>query len=82
MLATSDTGALLLFVQRPNYVDLPEGEAALQAKGRYSELVSLLQAKGHDSSALELLKRVSQRAEDLPIPPQGEPLPGLNASVC
>ena len=71
MLATSDTGALLRFVQRPNSVDLAEGESALQAQGRYSELVALLQAKGHHSSALDLLKKVSQRAEDLPVAPQG-----------
>lgn len=71
MLATSDTGALLRFVQRPNSIDLAAGEESLQAKGRYSEMVALLQAKGKHAAALDILKRVSQKAEDLPVAPQG-----------
>ena len=71
MLATSDTGALLRFVQRPNSVDLAAGEESLQARGRYSELVALLQAKGRHSAALDILKKVSQKTGDLPTPPQG-----------
>lgn len=34
------------FVQRPNWVDLEAGEAALRSAGRYSELVALYQV-GH-----------------------------------
>ena len=34
MLAMSDTGALLAFVQRSNHVDLAEGEMILRAEGR------------------------------------------------
>ena len=71
MLATRDTGALLRFVQRPNSVDLAAGSASLQEKGRYSELVALLQAKGQHSAALDLLKKVSQKTEDLAVAPQG-----------
>ena len=71
MLATSDTGALLRFVQRPNAIHLSAGESALQAQGRYSELVALLQAKGQHSAALDILKKVSQKTEDLPVSPQG-----------
>lgn len=73
MLVMKDTGALLRFVQRPNAIDLAEGEAALRIKGRYSELVSLLKDKNRHAAALEILKKVSQRVEDLPVPPQGPP---------
>lgn len=33
------------FVQRPNWVDLGAGEAALRSAGRYSELVALYQVR-------------------------------------
>ena len=54
-----DTGALLRFVQRPNRVSLREGEAALKAAGRYSELVALYQERGQYSAALDLLRTLS-----------------------
>lgn len=54
-----DTGALLRFVQRPNRVSLGEGEAALKAAGRYSELVALYQERGQYSAALDLLRTLS-----------------------
>ena len=75
MLATSDSGALLRFVQRPNLVDLVEGESALQGAGRYSELVALYQARGQHEAALDLLRQVSQSPQELPTPPQGPPQP-------
>ncbi len=59
MLAMDDTGALLRFVQRPNRVSLREGEAALKAAGRYSELVALYQERGQYSAALDLLRTLS-----------------------
>ena len=59
MLAMDDTGALLRFVQRPNRVSLREGEAALKAAGRYSELVALYQERGQHSAALDLLRTLS-----------------------
>ena len=59
MLAMDDTGALLRFVQRPNRVALREGEAALRAAGRYSELVALYQERGQFSAALDLLRALS-----------------------
>ena len=59
MLAMDDTGALLRFVQRPNRASLPEGEAALKAAGRYSELVALYQARGRHQQALELLRTLA-----------------------
>ena len=73
MLATSDSGALLRFVQRPNLVDLAEGESALQGAGRYSELVALYQARDQHEAALDLLRQVSQSPQELPTPPQGPP---------
>ena len=60
MLAMSDTGALLRFVQRPNAASLEEGRAALQAAGRYSELVALYQPRGQHQAALALLRTLSQ----------------------
>lgn len=60
MLAMSDTGALLRFVQRPNAASLAEGRAALQAAGRYSELVELYQRRGQHQAALSLLRALSQ----------------------
>ena len=59
MLAMEDTGALLRFVQRPNRVALSEGEAALRAAGRYSELVALYQERGQFEAALDLLRTLS-----------------------
>ena len=59
MLAMEDTGALLRFVQRPNRVALSEGEAALRAAGRYSELVALYQERGQFEAALGLLRTLS-----------------------
>lgn len=56
----SDTGALLRFVQRPNAASLAEGRAALQAAGRYSELVALYQPRGQHQAALSLLRTLSQ----------------------
>ena len=55
----ADTGALLRFVQRPNRASLPDGEAALSAAGRYSELVALYQARGRHQQALELLRTLA-----------------------
>ena len=60
MLAMSDTGALLRFVQRPNAASLEEGRAALQAAGRYSELVALYQPRRQHQAALALLRTLSQ----------------------
>ena len=71
MLIMSDTGALLRFVQRPNSVDLATGRVALEAQGRYSELVALLAARDQGEAALDLLRQLSQDPEDLPICPQG-----------
>ena len=59
MLAMEDTGALLRFVQRPNRVALSEGEAALRAAGRYSELVALYQERSQFEAALDLLRTLS-----------------------
>ena len=65
-----DTGALLRFVQRPNRVSLGEGEAALRAAGRYSELVALYQERGQFEAALDLLRALSLvRACPLQAPP-------------
>ncbi|KAK9829459.1 hypothetical protein WJX72_005979 [[Myrmecia] bisecta] len=71
MLDMSDTGALLLFVQRPNWADLSEGEKALQAAGRYSELVALYQRRGQHDKALDLLQKLSQKPGSLKQAPQG-----------
>ena len=71
MLAMDDTGALLRFVQRSNDIDLREGEAALRARGRYSELVALYQHRGQHEAALELLHTLTSSPQDLPIPPSG-----------
>ena len=59
MLEMDDTGALLRFVQRPNQVSLAEGEAALRAVGRYSELVALYQNRGRYEAALDLLRSLA-----------------------
>lgn len=59
MLEMDDTGALLRFVQRPNQVSLAEGEAALRAVGRYSELVALYQSRGRYEAALDLLRSLA-----------------------
>ena len=59
MLAMSDTGALLRFVQRPNRAAIGESEGALRAAGRYSELVALLQARGRHQAALDLLRALA-----------------------
>jgi hypothetical protein len=71
MLEMHDTGALLRFVQRPNHVDLEEGEAALRSKGRYSELVALYGRRSQHEAALDLLYKLSQCPKELPVPPQG-----------
>ena len=71
MLAMDDTGALLRFVQRPNDVDLREGEVALRARGRYSELVALYQQRGQHEAALDLLHTLTLSPQDLNIRPQG-----------
>ena len=71
MLAMSDTGALLRFVQRPNAIDLATSQDALQARGRYSELVALLAARDGCDAALDLLRQLSQAPEELPVPPEG-----------
>ena len=70
MLAMEDTGALLRFVQRPNRVSLGEGEAALRAAGRYSELVALYQERGQFEAALDLLRTLSLV---MACPPQAPP---------
>lgn len=54
-----DTGALLRFVQRPNNVNLAEGEEALRAVGRYSELVALYQSRERYEAALDLLRSLA-----------------------
>lgn len=79
MLATSDSGALLRFVQRASSVDLGEGERALREAGRYSELVALFQARERHEEALDLLRKVSQRPHELAIPPKGDSLQISNA---
>lgn len=71
MLAVHDTGQLLRFVQRDNVVDLVEGRASLQEVGRYSELVALLQARGHHEAALDVLKTLSQSPDQLVVQPAG-----------
>ncbi|KAK9844012.1 hypothetical protein WJX81_001849 [Elliptochloris bilobata] len=71
MLVMSDTGALLRFVQRPNAASLEEGRAALQAAGRYSELVALYQRRGQHQAALSLLRTLSQAPEELAMAPRG-----------
>ena len=71
MLAMDDTGALLRFVQRSNDVDLKEGEVALRARGRYSELVALYQQRGQHEAALDLLHTLTLSPQDLNIRPQG-----------
>lgn len=71
MLAMEDTGALLRFVQRSNDVDLREGESALRALGRYSELVALYQQRDQHEAALNLLHTLTLSPKDLPTPPQG-----------
>lgn len=71
MLAMDDTGALLRFVQRSNDVDLREGEVALRARGRYSELVALYQQRGQHEAALDLLHTLTLSPQDLNIRPQG-----------
>lgn len=71
MLAMSDTGALLRFVQRPHAIDLDEGSAALQSAGRYSEQIALLQNQGLHEGALALLQTLAQHPESLEVPPQG-----------
>ena len=81
MLAMTDTGALLRFVQRPNSVDLATGKAALEAAGRYSELVALLTQRNRRDLALELLQQLSQQPQDLPVLPQGATLTGLAPSM-
>ena len=67
-----DTGALLRFVQRPNKVSLREGEAALKAAGRYSELVALYQEHGQYEAALDLLRTLSL----VSFSPSTRPYPG------
>ena len=71
MLAMSDTGALLRFVQRPNSIELATGQEALQARGRYSELVALLAARDQGEAALDLLRQLSQAPQELSVPPEG-----------
>ncbi len=71
MLAMDDTGALLRFVQRSNDVDLREGEVALRARGRYSELVALYQQRGQHEAALDLLHTLTLSPQALNIRPQG-----------
>ena len=63
---------LFCFVQRSNDVDPREGEAALRARGRYSELVALYQQRGQHEAALDLLHTLTMTPQDLKIPPQGE----------
>ena len=70
-----DTGALLRFVQRSNDTDLREGEAALRARGRYSELVALYQHRGQHEAGLDLLHTLTSSPQDLPIPPSGTATP-------
>jgi Vacuolar sorting protein 39 domain 1 len=74
MLAMSDTGHLLRFVNRANHVDLRAGEKALRAAGRYSELVALYQHRGQHEAALDMLRTVSHTPQALPVAPEG---PGL-----
>ncbi|BDA43540.1 Vam6/Vps39-like protein [Coccomyxa sp. Obi] len=71
MLEMDDTGALLRFVQRPNQVSLAEGEAALRAVGRYSELVALYQSRGRYEAALDLLRSLALAPGELSVAPQG-----------
>ncbi|GMH40000.1 hypothetical protein BSKO_07904 [Bryopsis sp. KO-2023] len=70
-LATRDTGQLLEFVQKPNSVDLVEGESALANAGRYAELAALYQSHGCHDKGMEILRKVSQDPESLEVPPSG-----------
>lgn len=45
MLVLPDSGALLRFVQQPNFVDLESGRQLLAAAGRYAELAALCQVR-------------------------------------
>eukprot|EP00803_Ostreobium_quekettii_P007599 evm.model.scf_3833.1 EVM.evm.TU.scf_3833.1 scf_3833:4766-7651(-) len=71
MLVCPDTGALLQFVQQPNFVDMEEGRGALVGCGRYAELAALYQSRGHHSEGLELLRRLSQSPQSFDVEPQG-----------
>ena len=71
MLVGPDTGAALRFVSRPNRVRPADGEAALRAAGRYSELVALFQSVGRHEAALDVLQALSQAPGSLDPPPTG-----------
>lgn len=71
MLQQPDTGAVLKFLQQPNFVDLEEGEACLNACGRYAELAALYQQHRQHAKGLALLQQLSQRPEDMPVAPTG-----------
>lgn len=87
MLAVPDTGALLRFCASPSVAtDLQEAKAALEAAGRYSELVALLQQRGRHAEALQLLQLLSCHPARLSVPPSGaaadlQGLPGVWAAV-
>ena len=46
MVLMPDTGALLRFVQNPNFVDLEEAMAVLTRHGMYAELAALYRRNG------------------------------------
>ncbi|GLC77792.1 hypothetical protein PLESTB_000955600 [Pleodorina starrii] len=86
MVVMPDTGALLRFVQLPNYVDLQEGEKALAESGMYAELAALYKCNGCHDKGLELLRKLSQEPGSLTQPPRGAAadlsgLPGVWAAV-
>lgn len=87
MLALPDTGALLRFCATPTVAaDLQEAKTSLEATGRYSELVALLQQRGRHAEALQLLQLLSCNPERLPVAPSGaaadlQGLPGVWAAV-
>ncbi|GIL49841.1 hypothetical protein Vafri_6156 [Volvox africanus] len=79
MVAMPDSGSLLRFVQMHNYVDLQEGEQALEESGMYAELAALYKFNGCHEKGLELLRKLSQDPGSLSRPARGAAadLPGL-----
>ncbi|GIL77647.1 hypothetical protein Vretifemale_7143 [Volvox reticuliferus] len=79
MVAMPDSGSLLRFLQMHNYVDLQEGEKALEESGMYAELAALYKFNGCHEKGLELLRKLSQDPGSLSRPARGAAadLPGL-----
>jgi hypothetical protein len=86
MLLQPDSGALLRLLQQPNYVDLEDGEAVLEGRGRYAELAALYQYHRKHEKGLRLLQALSQEPGSLAVVPTGaaadlKGLPGVWAAV-